>query len=155
MSLNAGCATAGRHVRDGSECYYRLMRRTSRICVYCGMLGSSKEHVWPKWVRDHATEVLGISPHNVQQYEGSQEHRTRAPRLYRVRRGHSRLALRPRRKPSVLLTPVGLPGFEPGTSRPPVKFDHSQCAASYRITPVPGPFMPRRHQVIQDGRQYL
>ena len=65
----------------------------SRICVYCGKAGSSKEHVWPGWVRRHATEVLGVSPKNVQRYEGSQEHRGALPRQTSVTKGHSRLTL--------------------------------------------------------------
>lgn len=59
----------------------------------CSNAGSSKEHVWPKWIRKHAIEVMGVSPANVQRYEGSQERIGEPPRRTSSREGHSRLSL--------------------------------------------------------------
>ena len=65
----------------------------SSQCIYCGNAGSSKEHVWPKWIREHAKNVMGIDPVNVQEYRGTRQHRASAPSETFEKKGHSRLSL--------------------------------------------------------------
>ncbi len=68
-------------------------RETANICIYCGEPGSSKEHVWPQWVRKHAATVMKISSENFQTYQGTQSS-VIAPPVHTFRKeGHSRLSL--------------------------------------------------------------
>ena len=63
------------------------------ICIYCGERGSSREHVWPQWLRKHASTVMKISPANFQTYLGTQESVIAAPVHNWRKEGHSRLSL--------------------------------------------------------------
>jgi hypothetical protein len=65
----------------------------SNICVYCGEPGSSKEHVWPQWVRKHAATVMKISPENFQTYLGTRSSVVAPPVQSWRKEGHSRLSL--------------------------------------------------------------
>jgi hypothetical protein len=63
-------------------------------CVYRDEDGKqAKEHVWPRWVRKHAREVMGIDPPNTQRYRGTQEHRGKPPKVKSERKGGGRLSL--------------------------------------------------------------
>ena len=63
------------------------------VCVYCNGEDSSKEHVWPRWIRKHASEVMGISAPNTQQYAGAQESHGVIPNRSTERLGNSRLSM--------------------------------------------------------------
>src|ERR1035438_7509535 len=65
----------------------------TRICVYCHKIGTSREHVWPQWIRRHAESVMGLQLANVQGYQGAEEHKLSPPKLTFFRKGHSRLSL--------------------------------------------------------------
>ena len=91
----AGSRGRPRPVRQGDEDAIGAARDTpeevlpvSPLCVTCGKAGSSKEHVWPKWIRRHATEEMGVSPSNVQRCDGSQESRDKLPRRIGVTKGN-------------------------------------------------------------------
>jgi hypothetical protein len=68
-----------------------------RQCIYCSQEGTSKEHVWPKWIRKHAAEVMGIDPANTQKYWGAQEQKGTPPTVHGGRKGGSRLTLTTKR----------------------------------------------------------
>lgn len=63
------------------------------ICIYCGNEGSSKEHVWPRWIRKHAATVMKVSPANFQTYSFTSEHIGKEPEHRLRKEGHSRLSL--------------------------------------------------------------
>ncbi len=65
----------------------------ANICIYCGRPGSSKEHVWPKWVRTHALKVMNIKIANFQSYSGTHDRVGRDPVSIMRKEGHSRLSL--------------------------------------------------------------
>lgn len=49
--------------------------------------------MWPKWIRDHAKNVMGVDPDNVQEYRGNRQRRGSLPRDTTEKKGHSRLSL--------------------------------------------------------------
>jgi hypothetical protein len=64
-----------------------------KVCEYCGRAGSSREHVWPRWVREHALLTMGVEDVAVQDYVGHKEQRGRPREKLAWRGGHSRLSL--------------------------------------------------------------
>lgn len=63
------------------------------ICIYCDNEGTSKEHVWPRWIRKHASTVMKISPANFQTYSATSEDIGQEPITNLVKKGNSRLSL--------------------------------------------------------------
>ena len=63
------------------------------ICIYCGEEGTSKEHVWPRWIRKHAATVMKVDPANFQAYVASWEREGSEPRHVLRKKGNSRLSL--------------------------------------------------------------
>jgi hypothetical protein len=68
-------------------------RANMNICIYCGNQGTSKEHVWPRWIRYHAVKVMKISPANFQTYLATNEHIGAEPVQKLRKKGNSRLTL--------------------------------------------------------------
>ena len=68
-------------------------RTNLNICIYCGNDGSSKEHVWPRWIRKHAATVMKVSPANFQTYSSTNELLGTEPERRLHKEGHSRLSL--------------------------------------------------------------
>jgi hypothetical protein len=72
---------------------FDVSKQRMHPCAYCGQKGSTKEHVWPRWIRNHALNAMGVDDDNLVTYAATTETRAAVPVEARRRFGHSRLTL--------------------------------------------------------------
>lgn len=63
------------------------------LCAFCGAAGSSREHVWPQWIRKHAYEVVGVDHDNVARYWTTMQRPGQATVKLSKKVGNGRLSL--------------------------------------------------------------